>query len=284
MVPSYKMTKSTPCIHMNQNIYLATKSLYKPPLSYCLTIYSLQITTASVLENIDSQETTYCQVRSLEMVKVVKSTKGRQRIEMKCIQGEEARQVCFSKRRPSLFKKASELSTLCGAEVAVVTFSPGGKCFSFGHPSTSSVTDRFLAVHTLDDGRAMASGSHGSRRGLTDTSHAMNQQLMELQRLMETEKRRKKRAMEAMVRESGGPVMQLLSANVGALGIRELEELRKELCMVENMVKERAREVLRDAMQTRRLPPQSHVHMALPSQVPFGVARGREPCMPISPV
>jgi hypothetical protein len=64
MVPSYKMTKSTPCIHMNQNIYLATKSLYKPPLSYCLTIYSLQITTASVLENIiDSQETTYCQVR-----------------------------------------------------------------------------------------------------------------------------------------------------------------------------------------------------------------------------
>jgi hypothetical protein len=36
-----------------------------------------------------------------------------------------------------------------------------------------------------------------------------------------------------------------------------LEELRKELCMVQNMVKERSREMLEDAMQTRRLPPQS---------------------------
>jgi hypothetical protein len=59
----------------------------------------------------------------------------------------------------------------------------------------------------------------------------MNQQVMELQQLMETEKKRKERAVEALERESGGPVMQLLNANVGALGIHELEELRKELCM-----------------------------------------------------
>lgn len=201
-----------------------------------------------------------------------KTTKGRQRIEMKCIEGEEARQVCFSKRRPSLFKKASELSTLCGAEVAVVTFSPGGKCFSFGHPSPSSVADRFLSVHTLG-GCTMGSGSHGSQ-GLSGTSNEMNQQVMELQQLMETEKRRKERAVEAMERESGGPVMQLLNAKVSALGIHELEELRKQLCMVENMVKERSREVLRDAVQTRRLlPPQSHTHMAMPLQVSFGGQR-----------
>lgn len=196
-----------------------------------------------------------------------KSTKGRQRIEMKSIEGEEARQVCFSKRRPSLFKKASELSTLCGAEVAVVTFSPGGKCFSFGHPSTSSVADRFLAMRTFD-GLTMGIGSHGSQ-GSTGSSHEMNQQVMELQQLMETEKRRKERAVEAMERESGGPVMKLLNANVGALGIHELEELRKELCMVQNMVEERSREMLEDAMQTRRLPPQSHMHM-VPSQVLSG--------------
>jgi hypothetical protein len=52
----------------------------------------------------------------------------------------------------------------------------------------------------------------------------MNQQVMELQQLMETEKKRKERAVEALERESGGPVMQLLNANVGALGIHELEE------------------------------------------------------------
>ena len=201
-----------------------------------------------------------------------KSTKGRQRIEMKSIEGEETRQVCFSKRRPSLFKKASELSTLCGAEVTVVTFSPGGKCFSFGHPSTSSVADRFLAVHTFD-GLSMGSGRHGSQ-GSSGRSHEMNQQVMELQQLMETEKKRKERAVEALERESGGPVMQLLNANVGALGIHELEELRKELCMVQDMVKERSRKVLQDAMQTRRLPPQSHMHMvAMPSQVLFGGQR-----------
>ena len=201
-----------------------------------------------------------------------KSTKGRQRIEMKRIKGEEARQVCFSKRRPSLFKKASELSTLCGAEVAVVTFSPGGKCLSFGHPSTLSVADRFLAAHTLD-GLTIGSDSHGTQ-GLTGSSQEMNQQVMELQKLMETEKRRKEMLVDAMDRESGGPVMQLLNANVSALGIHELEQLRKEICMVQDMVKERSREMLQDAMQTRRLPPQSPMHMAaMPSQVLSGDQR-----------
>ena len=67
-----------------------------------------------------------------------RSTKGRQRIEMKSIKGEEARQVCFSKRRPCLFKKACELSTLCGAEVAVVTTTGfGGFAMCLGHMSKS---------------------------------------------------------------------------------------------------------------------------------------------------
>ncbi|KAG0523094.1 hypothetical protein BDA96_07G094600 [Sorghum bicolor] len=198
-----------------------------------------------------------------------KSTKGRQRIEMKTIKGEEARQVSFSKRRPSLFKKASELSTLCGAEVAIVTFSPGGRCFSFGHPSTLSVADRFLVEHTLD-GLTIGSGSHGTQ-GLTGTSHEMNHQVMELQQLMETEKRSKERAVEAMKRESQGPVMQLLNANVGALGLQELEVLRKDLYMVHDMVKKRSHEVLEDAMRVRRPPPQPRMHMvAMPSQVFFG--------------
>ncbi|KAL4290688.1 hypothetical protein GQ457_14G017320 [Hibiscus cannabinus] len=50
----------------------------------------------------------------------------------------------FSKRRAGLFKKASELSTLCAAEVVIVVFSPGKKVYSFGHPSVDDVIARFL--------------------------------------------------------------------------------------------------------------------------------------------
>lgn len=52
--------------------------------------------------------------------------------------------MTFSKRRAGLFKKASEISTLCGAEVAMIVFSPSDKAFSFGNPSVESVLDRFL--------------------------------------------------------------------------------------------------------------------------------------------
>ncbi|XP_062217208.1 agamous-like MADS-box protein AGL61 [Phragmites australis] len=73
-----------------------------------------------------------------------KKTLGRQKIEIKPIKCTEARHVCFSKRRSGLFKKATELSVLCGAHVAVVVFSPAGKPFSYGHPSVDTVVERFL--------------------------------------------------------------------------------------------------------------------------------------------
>ncbi|XP_022723747.1 agamous-like MADS-box protein AGL62 [Durio zibethinus] len=73
-----------------------------------------------------------------------KKTKGRQKIEMKKIENEEDRLITFSKRRSGIYKKASELATLCGCEVAFMVFSPAGKPFSFGHPSIESVANRFL--------------------------------------------------------------------------------------------------------------------------------------------
>ncbi|KAK1322202.1 Agamous-like MADS-box protein AGL61 [Acorus calamus] len=64
---------------------------------------------------------------------------GRQKIEMKKIEKENARQVCFSKRRQGVFKKASELSTLCGVQITIIVFSPGGRPYIFAHPSLDSV-------------------------------------------------------------------------------------------------------------------------------------------------
>ncbi|CAH8392736.1 unnamed protein product [Eruca vesicaria subsp. sativa] len=56
-------------------------------------------------------------------------------------------QVTFSKRRSGLFKKASELNTLCGADIAVIVFSPGGKVYSFGHPNVEIVLNRFKNIN-----------------------------------------------------------------------------------------------------------------------------------------
>ncbi|CAK9184104.1 unnamed protein product [Ilex paraguariensis] len=73
-----------------------------------------------------------------------KMNQRRGKIQLKMIPQKGARQVTFSKRKASLFKKANELCTLTGAQVAIIVFSPGGKPFSFGHPSVDTITNRFL--------------------------------------------------------------------------------------------------------------------------------------------
>ncbi|KAK9286442.1 hypothetical protein L1049_014839 [Liquidambar formosana] len=73
-----------------------------------------------------------------------KPSMGRQKIEITKIKIKNHLQVTFSKRRSGLFKKASELCTLCGVEIGIIVFSPAGKAFSFGHPNVESIVDRFL--------------------------------------------------------------------------------------------------------------------------------------------
>ncbi|MCL7042640.1 hypothetical protein MKW94_010128 [Papaver nudicaule] len=75
-----------------------------------------------------------------------KRTLGRKKIEMKRIEKLDARHIAFSKRKLGLFKKASELNTLCGAETAIVIFSPGGKPYSYGEPSVETLADRYISA------------------------------------------------------------------------------------------------------------------------------------------
>ncbi|KAJ4884401.1 MADS-box transcription factor family protein [Raphanus sativus] len=65
-----------------------------------------------------------------------KTTKGRQKIEIKEIKEENRRQVTFSKRRTGLFKKAAELSVLCGAQIGIITFSRCERIYAFGNVNT----------------------------------------------------------------------------------------------------------------------------------------------------
>ncbi|RWR87414.1 Agamous-like MADS-box protein AGL61 [Cinnamomum micranthum f. kanehirae] len=68
---------------------------------------------------------------------------GKRKIEMRRIENKNARQVCFSKRRQGLFKKAKDLSILCGVDIAVLTFSPAGRLFSFSNTDIDSILDRY---------------------------------------------------------------------------------------------------------------------------------------------
>lgn len=74
---------------------------------------------------------------------VTKKTKGRQKIEMKTIANKCSLQVTFSKHRTGVFKKASELATLCGVDLAVIMFSPNNQVYSFSSPNVDFV------IHTI---------------------------------------------------------------------------------------------------------------------------------------
>lgn len=78
-----------------------------------------------------------------------KPSMGRQKIPIAKIPKKNHLQVTFSKRRSGLFKKASELCTLCGVEIAILVFSPAEKVFSFGHPDVESILDRYLTRNHL---------------------------------------------------------------------------------------------------------------------------------------
>ncbi|KAH6835641.1 hypothetical protein C2S53_007675 [Perilla frutescens var. hirtella] len=87
------------------------------------------------------------------MEKEIKKTLGRRKIEIKKIQMKTKLQVTFSKRRRGLFRKASELAILCGAQLAIVVRSPADKIFTFAHPSLEAVINRVgTSPPPMDDG------------------------------------------------------------------------------------------------------------------------------------
>ncbi|GAA0141844.1 MADS box transcription factor [Lithospermum erythrorhizon] len=69
---------------------------------------------------------------------------GRKKISIRKIEDESHLQVTYSKRRAGLFKKASELCTLCNAQIAIIIFSPGNKVYSFGHLSLFLTINKYL--------------------------------------------------------------------------------------------------------------------------------------------
>ncbi|KAK8445849.1 hypothetical protein SEVIR_9G396300v4 [Setaria viridis] len=181
-----------------------------------------------------------------------KTSMGRQKIEMKKIESEEARSVCFSKRRAGMFKKAAELSILCGAMVAIVVFSPSGRPFSFGSPSFKAVYNRF---RTLIDPAISGESCDGSSEE-TNTTHELLE-YSELEQSIEGEKKRKKRLDETIIeRDIDARVMDLLTTEVYSSGLDDLQEFHKKLVAIQDIVKEKIKQVMQEERHpTRPYPP-----------------------------
>ncbi|KAM3240319.1 hypothetical protein ACQJBY_053790 [Aegilops geniculata] len=124
-----------------------------------------------------------------------KLTQGRKKIPMERIEDANRLQVCFSKRRKGLVKKAFELSVLCGAQVALIVFSPAGKPYTYGHTSVDAVLDRFLLSSPGDAEAAEAASQQ------TDLSELLRQE-EELIKARDAEARRGKE-LQAEVRAAG---------------------------------------------------------------------------------
>ncbi|KAE8775449.1 hypothetical protein D1007_52006 [Hordeum vulgare] len=125
-----------------------------------------------------------------------KLTQGRKKIPMERIEDANRLQVCFSKRRKGLVKKAFELSVLCGAQVALIVFSPAGKPYTYGHTSVDAVLDRFLLSSS---GAAEVEAEAASQQ--TELSELLRQE-EELIKARDAEARRGKE-LQAEVRAAG---------------------------------------------------------------------------------
>ncbi|KAM3377376.1 hypothetical protein P3S68_009789 [Capsicum galapagoense] len=120
----------------------------------------------------------------------VKKTQGRRKIAIKPIDNQNSRHVTFSKRRSGLFKKASELCILTGAEIVILVQSlKRQRLFTFGHPSADAVIDRYLT------GKSSSSLSSST----TDEFNLQknNQYFFQVCKDLEAEKKKKENIEEA---------------------------------------------------------------------------------------
>jgi hypothetical protein len=189
--------------------------------------------------------------------------------EIKPIENEETRQICFTKRRQSLFNKASELSILCGAMVGSVVFSTAGTSFSFGHPSIDDVANRFLNYSVTSDGPASSGASNDYSWAVPDTIQPLNMEYSELQQALVSEKKKNEMLQEATKKEMGEPMMQLLNTNISELSLEELQEFQKYLDAIHGVVEEKDTK-MPETSQPQGLVPQPPMEIAPDLQYQFG--------------
>ncbi|XP_016464596.2 agamous-like MADS-box protein AGL62 [Nicotiana tabacum] len=159
---------------------------------------------------------------------------GRQKIKIAKIEVKNYLQVTFSKRRSGLFKKASELCTLCGVEIAIIVFSPARKVFSFGHPNVESIIDRFLS---RNHNPISNSSLHLVEAHRNANVRELNLQLTQILAELEIEKKREE-SLDQMRKTSQSQYWW--EAPISQLGLHELEQLKEFMEVLKNNVTNQA--------------------------------------------
>nr|XP_023917059.1 agamous-like MADS-box protein AGL61 [Quercus suber] len=167
--------------------------------------------------------------------KKTKKTQGRQKIEVKQLDGTK-RQVTFSKRRAGLFKKASELCVLCGAEVANEKGKGKGKTYCFGHPDVDTVVNRYLS-----ENKNNYEDNSGFGDSLPVDVNEFNRQYAEAEKVLEKEKRHLAE-IEQKAKERGGGLWwdEALDEN---MGLEEMHQYKWALQEVRKKVADRVNEM-----------------------------------------
>ncbi|PHT29749.1 hypothetical protein CQW23_30667 [Capsicum baccatum] len=168
---------------------------------------------------------------------MTRRSKGRQRIDISKMQNESKLQVTFCKRRAGLFKKASELCTLCGAEIAIVVFSPSRKVYSFGHPSVELLVDRFL-------GRNLPPPNNAGRHNHLLVIHRnaglreLNKKVMDMEETFRMEKARGESILD--IRRANGGWWE---APINALNVSQLQQLMEAMKFLKQDVENEAQQL-----------------------------------------
>ncbi|XP_076929510.1 agamous-like MADS-box protein AGL29 [Bidens hawaiensis] len=147
-------------------------------------------------------------------------SRGRQKIEMKLIENESNRAVTLSKRYGSLFKKAGELATLCGAWIAIIVFTISGRPLAFGSPHVDSATKKFLCGDEQD---AIQASINSSRRAKIE---ALNNEYNEFNEKSTSDKKLRQNLEEEVKVFLGGITYEDYKRT---MGINQLMEMKSNL-------------------------------------------------------
>ncbi|KAI3721474.1 hypothetical protein L2E82_32486 [Cichorium intybus] len=177
-----------------------------------------------------------------------RKTKGRQKIEMTRMAKESNLLVTFSKRRSGLFKKASELSILCGVELTIIVFSPGKKVFSFGHPSVEMIVDRYLSQNPPPN----SSTSQLVEAHRNAKIHELNRQLTCVTSQFELEKNKSEHLTN--IRKVGQD-NHWWEAPTESLRLEELYKLKEAMEMLKKNIEEQTKRHMVEAANSMRIVP-----------------------------
>ncbi|XP_055822873.1 agamous-like MADS-box protein AGL62 [Solanum dulcamara] len=172
-----------------------------------------------------------------------KMSKGRQKIQMTKMSKESNLLVTFSKRRSGLFKKASELCTLCGIEITIVVFSPGHKVFSFGHPNVDSIVNRFLTRNPTSSSTTCQLVEAHRNANVRE----LNAQLTEILNQLEFEKKREVEIEKIKKAKIG---KNWWESPVNELGLGELEQLKLGMEEFKKNVTKQMQKIIFEASNT----------------------------------